>query len=44
MTAQEVVAAWHKGPRCPCGELYESELLLVNTPSTEPGPGRVAGA
>lgn len=39
MTAQEVVMPWHKGSRCFCRELYETELLLVNTVDTEPSPG-----
>lgn len=39
MTAQEVVMPWHKGSRCFCRELYETELLLVNTVNTEPSPG-----
>lgn len=44
MTAHGVVGPWHKGPRCPRGELFETELLLVNTMNTEPGPGRALGA
>lgn len=39
MTAQEVAMPWHKGSRCFCRELYETELLLVNTVDTEPSPG-----
>lgn len=42
MTAQEVVTPWHKGPSCPCGELCETELLLVNTMHKEPGPEKLS--